>query len=433
MNDGSMKVLVFGGTTEGRLILESGLPCLYSTATAYGSESVTALPGQEIISGRLDAHEMTELMSRPDIAGVIDATHPYATEARKTIAAACEAANRPLFRVAREGAENREGVDILSFASAGEAADYLGQVGGNALVTVGSKEMGHFTKVPGCAQRLHFRVLPTSEVLLQCEALGISASRLIAEQGPFSERSNRAHLERARARFLVTKDGGPQGGMEEKFRAARACNVKVMLIERPKTPEAYRAESGGPDDAIRWGRRLPGVAPDAEPGGSLQPATPLFPMFVSLKGKRVLVAGGGGVALRKASVLAECGAVLRVVAPETRPEFESLIRSGNGELLRRPYETGDLQDVRMAIAATNDRAVNARVANDAGGKKIPVNVADAPEECSFFFPSFVEHDGYVAGISSSGRSPARCRRLADTLRACWKDWVENVKADNGKK
>ncbi len=168
---------------------------------------------------------------------------------------------------------------------------------------------------------------------------------------------------------------------------------------------------------------------------SPEPGTPMFPMFVDLRGKRILIAGGGGVALRKASVLAECGAVLRVVAPEIRPEFEPLVRSGGGELRRRAYRAEDLEDVRMAIAATDDRAVNAQVARDAGAgaEKIPVNVADAPGECSFFFPSFVEHDGYVAGISSSGRSPARCRRLADTLRACWKDWVENVETDDGKK
>ncbi len=259
MNDTTMKILVFGGTTEGRLILESGLPCVYSTATTYGSESVTALPGQEILSGRLDVRAMTELASRSDLAGVIDATHPYAAEARKTIAAACKSAGRPLFRVTREAAGNREEIDIVSVVSAEEAADYLSKVEGNALVAVGSKELRHFTKVPNFAQRLYFRVLPTSDVLLQCEALGVSASKLIAEQGPFSELSNRAHLERAQARFLVTKDGGPQGGMEEKFRAARGCGVQVVLIERPQTPDTCQAESGGPDGAIRWARRLLGI------------------------------------------------------------------------------------------------------------------------------------------------------------------------------
>lgn len=151
----------------------------------------------------------------------------------------------------------------------------------------------------------------------------------------------------------------------------------------------------------------------------------LFPMFVDLSGKTVLIVGGGSVALRKAGTLLACGASLRVVAPEIAPGFEALCDTGRVVLSERCYTGSDMDGADMAIAATNDREVNRRVAVDARG--IPVNVADDPGACSFFFPAFVEHDGYVAGISSGGRSPAKCRALGRKLRAVWKSWVEDVK------
>jgi siroheme synthase-like protein len=83
-------------------------------------------------------------------------------------------------------------------------------------------------------------------------------------------------------------------------------------------------------------------------------------------------------------------------------------------------------EISMAIAATGDRSVNHLVWLDAVRLGLPVNVADSPEECTFFFPSFVEHDGFVAGISSLGRSPSRCRRLAERLRLRWREWVRDT-------
>jgi siroheme synthase-like protein len=156
-------------------------------------------------------------------------------------------------------------------------------------------------------------------------------------------------------------------------------------------------------------------------------------MFISLSGRGVLIAGGGKVALRKAGVLLRCGARLRVASPSVEAGFETV---GNAEMIeftRRSYLTDDMTaplsdgtPVTVAVAATDDRNVNAEVASDAAALGIQVNVADSPGDCTFYFPSFVEHDGFVAGISSSGRSPSKCRRLAERLRGLWRGWVEDV-------
>ena len=156
-------------------------------------------------------------------------------------------------------------------------------------------------------------------------------------------------------------------------------------------------------------------------------------MFVSLDRRGVLVAGAGAVALRKAEVLLRCGAILRVVSQCVASGFNSIPGAERVEFAIRPYSASDMEEplgcgikISMAIVAADDRSVNHLVWLDAVRLGLPVNVADCPEECSFFFPSFVEHNGFVAGISSSGRSPSQCRRLAERLRRGWREWVSDA-------
>jgi siroheme synthase-like protein len=156
-------------------------------------------------------------------------------------------------------------------------------------------------------------------------------------------------------------------------------------------------------------------------------------MFVDMNGRGVLVAGAGAVASRKAAVLLRCGAWLRVASPAIGEGFDSVQGLERVEFTNRDYSASDMTapiggsaSVSMAIAATDSREVNHQVWLDAVKLGLPVNVADEPLECTFYFPSFVECDGFVAGVSSSGRSPAQCRRLADRLRSCWREWVTDV-------
>src|SRR5690625_4331019 len=99
-----------------------------------------------------------------------------------------------------------------------------------------------------------------------------------------------------------------------------------------------------------------------------------LPLSFDLRRQRVLLAGGGGVALRKARWLVRAGARLRVVAPVVEAELEALLDGVEGaELLRREYREGDLEGVVLAVAATSDDGVNAEVARAARRDRIPVN------------------------------------------------------------
>lgn len=144
-----------------------------------------------------------------------------------------------------------------------------------------------------------------------------------------------------------------------------------------------------------------------------------LPLFHILRGRRALLVGGGDVALRKARLLSDAGAVLRVVAPEVHSELRELIEEGAGELLLRPYARGDLQDCVLVIAATDDEPLNAQVSRDANERGVPVNVVDAPALCSVIFPAIVDRSPLVVAVSSGGDAPV----LARLLRAKLETWI----------
>lgn len=132
-----------------------------------------------------------------------------------------------------------------------------------------------------------------------------------------------------------------------------------------------------------------------------------FPIFLNLKGKNCLVVGGGEVAVRKVSILVQSGAKVTVVSPGICDELKKL------EILHVPGRFSDshLDGMMLAIAATDDREVNAAVSGAAKERNIPVNVVDNPELCSFVMPSILDRSPLVVAFSTGGASPVLARLL----------------------
>ncbi len=147
-----------------------------------------------------------------------------------------------------------------------------------------------------------------------------------------------------------------------------------------------------------------------------------LPLFHNLKGRLVLVVGGGDIALRKARLLSEAGAVLRVVAPEIEPQLTELVEQGGGQTLLRGYAGGDLTGCVLAIAATDDEPLNACVSDDARALGIPVNVVDSPELCTVIFPAIVDRSPLMIAVSSGGDAPV----LARLIRARIETWIPSA-------
>ena len=144
-----------------------------------------------------------------------------------------------------------------------------------------------------------------------------------------------------------------------------------------------------------------------------------LPLFHSLKGRTVLIVGGGEIALRKARLLSEAGARLRVVAPSIEAQLAELVEAGAGECLDRGYDPQDLQGCVLAIAATDDEPLNAAVSQHASALGMPVNVVDSPQLCSVIFPAIVDRSPLVIAVSSGGDAPV----LARLIRARIETWI----------
>jgi uroporphyrin-III C-methyltransferase/precorrin-2 dehydrogenase/sirohydrochlorin ferrochelatase len=147
-----------------------------------------------------------------------------------------------------------------------------------------------------------------------------------------------------------------------------------------------------------------------------------LPLFHKLQGGRVLVVGGGEIALRKARLLADAGAALRVVAPEVDSQLAVLAGEGGGEVLLRGYQAADLVGCRLVIAATDDTGLNAQVSADAQAVNLPVNVVDAPALCTVIFPAIVDRSPLVVAVSSGGDAPV----LARLIRAKLEAWIPST-------
>ena len=125
--------------------------------------------------------------------------------------------------------------------------------------------------------------------------------------------------------------------------------------------------------------------------------------------------GGGKVALRKVKMLLDCGANVTVISPKPHPEIAELSKERAIHLIQRDYEVGDLKDAYIAIACTDSKGVNRRVADEAMKGRVLVNVADDPKLSSFIIPSFFRRGSLTVAVSTGGVSPALARKIRTKL------------------
>jgi precorrin-2 dehydrogenase len=142
-----------------------------------------------------------------------------------------------------------------------------------------------------------------------------------------------------------------------------------------------------------------------------------YPIFVDLKERPVLVVGGGNVAEGKVQGLLAAHADVTVVAPQLSKKLVELQDAGLIHYSAREYEVGDLEGQAMCFVATDDGAINARVAADCRQRGLWVNAADDPTYCDFILPAVVRSGKIVVAASTGGTSPAMARRLREDLKA----------------
>jgi cobalt-precorrin 5A hydrolase/precorrin-3B C17-methyltransferase len=142
----------------------------------------------------------------------------------------------------------------------------------------------------------------------------------------------------------------------------------------------------------------------------------VYPIYLHhLQNQLAVVVGGGPVAERKVAGLLPTGISIRLISPTVTPTLQAWAANGQLAWKARPYRQGDLQDALLVFAATNQRAVNAQVAQDAQALRALCNVADAPAEGAFHVPAVHRQADLTIAVGTGGNSPARARQVRDLL------------------
>ena len=146
---------------------------------------------------------------------------------------------------------------------------------------------------------------------------------------------------------------------------------------------------------------------------------PLFPLFLRLAGRRVLLVGAGRVAAAKLPTLLASGAQVAVVAPEVRPEFEA----AEVEIWRRPFEPWDVDGAWLVVAAAPPE-VNRAVAQAASAQRIFVNAVDDVASGSAYTGGVLRRGGLTIAVATEGRAPALAGLVREGLEAVLPDEIE---------
>ncbi len=158
--------------------------------------------------------------------------------------------------------------------------------------------------------------------------------------------------------------------------------------------------------------------------------TSLFPMFLKLTGKTVLVVGAGRIGESKIAGLRDTGARIRVVSLDASTAVREWARVGEIELELRGFSPDDLAGASLVVGATNSRTLNERVYREAQLRGVLCNVVDVPELCDFYYPSVVKRGDLQIAISTAGNSPSLAQRIRQQLEKqygpAYAEWVAEL-------
>ena len=233
-----MNVFVLAGTEDGRkLAIEfqnQGHQVLLSTLTGYGAELAES-EGLQARYGALEEDQLIEMLKENKINALVDATHPYAERIHALAKRVCQSAKVSYYRFERPEGQYPKHSLIHWAQDIEEAALMANQLGNRIFLSTGSKNLKQWMDCLEIKTREIFvRVLPTAEVIKQCEETGFKPYQIIAAQGPFTRDFNKALWNQLKIDVVITKESGQIGGTEDKVQACLELKIPVIILKRPR-------------------------------------------------------------------------------------------------------------------------------------------------------------------------------------------------------
>ncbi|MFA9422582.1 MAG: precorrin-6A reductase [Sedimentibacter sp.] len=229
-----LRICIFGGTTEGRLISKflskQDVMIDLFIATEYGQQFVNSLENVNVYQNRLNEKQMVQMFLDKKYNFVVDATHPFAKIVTENIVKATSDCGIKYLRIIRESYKN---INCKYFDSMEDCALYLHDKEGNILLTTGSKDLDKFVNLNNRKERVYVRILPMESSLRKAIDLGFLNKNIICMQGPFSEELNIALINAVGAKYLVTKESSSSGGFIEKVNSCMKTKAECLVIKRP--------------------------------------------------------------------------------------------------------------------------------------------------------------------------------------------------------
>ncbi len=140
-----------------------------------------------------------------------------------------------------------------------------------------------------------------------------------------------------------------------------------------------------------------------------------YPINLDIRGKKIVVIGGGTVAQQKLIALLQAEAKITVISPRFHPELVELSQAEKISLVQKEYQKGDLEEAFLVFGATNNPEVNRQIHEEAKERKILFNAVDQPDECDFIIPAKVVRGDLLIAISTAGSAPFLSKKIREKL------------------
>lgn len=156
-----------------------------------------------------------------------------------------------------------------------------------------------------------------------------------------------------------------------------------------------------------------------------------FPAFLKFDDKRILIVGGGNIALEKLEHLLNFSSNITLISKSFSPEIMNLVNKNSLKIFHKKYEKGDIKDFDIVIAAINDFVLQEEIYFETRDYKILCNCVDFQKYCDFIFPSYIKKGDLIVAISTSGASPSFARNfkqyLLDLIPSGVEDFLKELK------